>query len=279
MNVLFIHDAFPAQFGRLGLELTRRHGWQCSFLVQSLSSCPTPSPEMLEAARAAPDAPVGRASHERRHPLAPDLRPLPRPVPDGPRRDPGEAAPPPRPGRRPRRPRRADACSSARCSTARSSTIANITLRTAIATSRTGSTCRRPSPRRSSRAASTRRPWRPWSTATPATRRRTGRSSRSRRGFTPRSRSTSTASTRRFTSPGPRRGRSARRSIPAGTRVVTFVSRGLESIRGFDLFMKVARPDRPGPLRRDLRRGRRRGDPLRLGQAPHRARPASSSGS
>ena len=48
VNVLFIHDAFPAQFGRLGLELTRRHGWRCSFLVQSLSSCPTPSREMLE---------------------------------------------------------------------------------------------------------------------------------------------------------------------------------------------------------------------------------------
>ena len=49
MKVLFIHDAFPAQFGRLGLELTRRHGWPCSFLVQSLSSCPTPTPEMLRA--------------------------------------------------------------------------------------------------------------------------------------------------------------------------------------------------------------------------------------
>ena len=49
VNVLFIHDAFPAQFGRLGLELTRRHGWQCRFLVQSLSSCPTPTPEMLQA--------------------------------------------------------------------------------------------------------------------------------------------------------------------------------------------------------------------------------------
>ncbi len=48
MNVLFIHDAFPAQFGRLGLELRRRHGWRCGFLVQSLSSCPTPSPEMLQ---------------------------------------------------------------------------------------------------------------------------------------------------------------------------------------------------------------------------------------
>ena len=47
MNILFIHDAFPAQFGRLGLELTRRHRWRCNFLVQSLSSCPTPTPEML----------------------------------------------------------------------------------------------------------------------------------------------------------------------------------------------------------------------------------------
>jgi glycosyltransferase involved in cell wall biosynthesis len=48
MHVLFIHDAFPAQFGRLGLELKKRYGWRCSFLVQSLSSCPTPSPEMLQ---------------------------------------------------------------------------------------------------------------------------------------------------------------------------------------------------------------------------------------
>jgi glycosyltransferase involved in cell wall biosynthesis len=48
LNVLFIHDAFPAQFGRLGLDLTRQHGWKCSFLVQSLSSCPTPTPEMLK---------------------------------------------------------------------------------------------------------------------------------------------------------------------------------------------------------------------------------------
>ena len=42
------------------------------------------------------------------------------------------------------------ACSCARCSTARSSSIANTTLRRAIATSRTGSTCPRPSPPRSS---------------------------------------------------------------------------------------------------------------------------------
>jgi glycosyltransferase involved in cell wall biosynthesis len=47
MHVLFIHDAFPAQFGRLGLELKQRYGWRCTFLVQSLSSCPTPTAEML----------------------------------------------------------------------------------------------------------------------------------------------------------------------------------------------------------------------------------------
>jgi glycosyltransferase involved in cell wall biosynthesis len=49
VNVLFIHDAFPAQFGRLGQELATRHGWKCHFLVQSLSSCPTPTAEMLQA--------------------------------------------------------------------------------------------------------------------------------------------------------------------------------------------------------------------------------------
>lgn len=49
MNVLFLHDAFPAQFGRLGQELATRHGWKCTFVVQSLSSCPTPTPEMLRA--------------------------------------------------------------------------------------------------------------------------------------------------------------------------------------------------------------------------------------
>lgn len=47
MHVLFIHQAFPAQFGRLGLELHERHGWQCSFLVQDLATCPTSTPAML----------------------------------------------------------------------------------------------------------------------------------------------------------------------------------------------------------------------------------------
>jgi glycosyltransferase involved in cell wall biosynthesis len=48
MHVLFIHRAFPAQFGQAALELTRRYGWKCSFLVEHLSGCPSPSPEMLE---------------------------------------------------------------------------------------------------------------------------------------------------------------------------------------------------------------------------------------
>jgi hypothetical protein len=49
MHVLFVHRAFPAQFGRLALELTRRYGWKCSFVVEHLSRCPEPSPEMLSA--------------------------------------------------------------------------------------------------------------------------------------------------------------------------------------------------------------------------------------
>src|SRR6266849_1787899 len=48
MHLLFIHDAFPAQFGQLALELTKRYGWKCSFLVEDLSRCPTPTAEMLQ---------------------------------------------------------------------------------------------------------------------------------------------------------------------------------------------------------------------------------------
>ena len=48
MRVLFLHDAFPAQFGHVALELTRRAGWECHFLVEAVSNCPTPSPEMME---------------------------------------------------------------------------------------------------------------------------------------------------------------------------------------------------------------------------------------
>ena len=48
MNVLFVHQAFPAQFGRLALELARRSGWACRCLVRHLSACPTPSRDMLD---------------------------------------------------------------------------------------------------------------------------------------------------------------------------------------------------------------------------------------
>ncbi len=48
MHILFLHDAFPAQFGRLGLELADRYGWKCSYLIRNFSRCPEPTPAMLE---------------------------------------------------------------------------------------------------------------------------------------------------------------------------------------------------------------------------------------
>ncbi len=64
MHVLFIHQAFPAQFGRLALELVRTYGWRCSFLIESLSSCPTPSQEMLDRLEIHP---IQILPHERDH--------------------------------------------------------------------------------------------------------------------------------------------------------------------------------------------------------------------
>ena len=43
MHVLFLHQSFPAQFGRFALEMKRRHGWRCSFLVEDEGSCPAPT--------------------------------------------------------------------------------------------------------------------------------------------------------------------------------------------------------------------------------------------
>jgi glycosyltransferase involved in cell wall biosynthesis len=48
MDLLFIHEAFPAQFGHVAVELSRRYGWKCRFLVEDLSRCPTPTKAMLE---------------------------------------------------------------------------------------------------------------------------------------------------------------------------------------------------------------------------------------
>jgi glycosyltransferase involved in cell wall biosynthesis len=66
MHVLFVHRAFPAQFGRLALELTKRYGWRCSCLFQHLSRCPSPTPEMLERLELLPiqGAPPASASAE-----------------------------------------------------------------------------------------------------------------------------------------------------------------------------------------------------------------------
>lgn len=50
--------------------------------------------------------------------------------------------------------------------------------------------------------------------------------------------------------PRPRPARLRDRTLDAGTKVVTYVSRGLESARGFDVFMKVAR--RIAERRRDV---------------------------
>src|SRR5262249_40323647 len=47
MHILFTHRAFPAQFGQLALELTKRYGWKCSFLIDHTSRCPEPSQEMF----------------------------------------------------------------------------------------------------------------------------------------------------------------------------------------------------------------------------------------
>lgn len=48
MNILFIHDAFPAQFGFLALNLKKRYNYNCSFLFQSISRMPDPTEEMFK---------------------------------------------------------------------------------------------------------------------------------------------------------------------------------------------------------------------------------------
>jgi glycosyltransferase involved in cell wall biosynthesis len=48
MHVLFLHRAFPSQFGHLAVELSSRFGWRCSFLAEEMGTCPPPSAEMRE---------------------------------------------------------------------------------------------------------------------------------------------------------------------------------------------------------------------------------------
>ena len=142
-------------------------------------------------------------------------------------------------------------------STARSSSIANIISRTAIATSPTGSTCRRPSRPRFSRAASMRRPWRPWSTATPATRRPTGRSSRFPRRFHSKIEVHFDGIDTELYQPGPAPRQIGERSIPDGHagRHVRLARPGVDP--GLRPLHEGRPADRPGSVRRGLRRGRR----------------------
>ena len=59
--------------------------------------------------------------------------------------------------------------------------------------------------------------------------------------FTTKFGSSLTASTRRFGGHGATSRRVQDRAIPDNMKIVTYVSRGMESMRGFDIFMKVAR--------------------------------------
>lgn len=49
MNILFIHDVFPGQFGHIGLELKKRYNWKCDFMFNSFSNLPYPTDEMIKA--------------------------------------------------------------------------------------------------------------------------------------------------------------------------------------------------------------------------------------
>ena len=77
--------------------------------------------------------------------------------------------------------------------------------------------------------------------------------------------------------PGPRAPTDRHSLGSSGTRVVTFVSRGLESIRGFDLFMKVAH--RIAQARSDVLFVVAGGEEIHYGwDSSTRDHPASSSG-
>jgi glycosyltransferase involved in cell wall biosynthesis len=47
MHVAFLHQSFPAQFGRFALEMQRRHGWRCSFFAEAPGTCPSPTAEEM----------------------------------------------------------------------------------------------------------------------------------------------------------------------------------------------------------------------------------------
>ena len=206
VNVLFIHDAFPAQFGQLALELARNRGWKCRFLVQSLSSCPTPTPEMLKAVELhlVPKSAEHRTSEgipwpqifghylDQCQTIHDTVKAMPHLRPDLVVAHGGRGAP---------------SLFLREVVDCPIVIYCEYYFARAIATFRTGSICRRPSPHRSFPVRSTPPPSRPWSTATQATRPPTGKNSRFLPSFIPRSKSTSTASIRRSTA-GPAPGKS-----------------------------------------------------------------------
>lgn len=65
VHVLFVHRAFPSQFGQLAVELNRRYGWRCTMLTEEVGSCPSPTPEMWERIEVVPIAAEGRSSATR----------------------------------------------------------------------------------------------------------------------------------------------------------------------------------------------------------------------
>ncbi len=224
------------------------------------SLCPAPGP--------------GRGLHA---PLAADLRALRRAVPGRARGDPGGPRSPARPGRRQRRPGGADAVRARRGSTARSSPTASTTVRPVAPRPQSyrldlppaGPALPSPEghqrPRRSPALISAKAGY----SAT-----RFQRDSFPER-FRPKIEVHFDGVDDRLYAPGPRPREIAGRSVPEGTKVVTFVARGLESVRGFDLFLAVAGVVvRRSELQRPLRRRGRRWGLLRLGPLPRRGRPA-----
>ncbi len=278
VNVLFIHDAFPAQFGRLALELTRRHGWRCSFLVQSLSSCPTPSPEMLETLELhqVPLAAEHRSSEGIPWPqIYGHYLEQCQTVHDALR---GQAEPAPRPDRRSRRPGRPDLV-AARGRRLPDHHLLRILLREQpsrhLVPDRPAAGRARPVLSALHQRADPGDPGRlrrrllgdPLAEAVvPAS------------GFTPRSRSISTGSTPSSTTPAQRRGGLAKRSIPPGTRVVTFVVPRPGVDPGLRPVHEGRPPDRPDALRRASSWWSAARRSTTAGTSSTPARPASSSG-
>ena len=108
MNILFIHDAFPAQFGRACARAFASAKMALSIPGAESLELPDSLTGDAQGAGDSHGAEIGRASHLGRHSLAADLRALPRSVPDDPRHDQGDAALATRSGRRPWRSRRSD---------------------------------------------------------------------------------------------------------------------------------------------------------------------------